>query len=469
MVEFGREFLNTICDLESIEKAALPAFCNGNLGELFIEYKENEVLKIENGVIQAPTFRFKQGFGLRRFVEDSVRYSYSSCLDANEIKAILHDDGNRQREFVVHSNTEGHDLYSSRNFIRSYDMATKMQFLRDIDDYARRKSSKVRQVRATLSSSWQVVAVLDDSGKESFDVRPLVSLSVLIVAEEGGRSESGVCSVGGRFGYENIVKQDSIPVYVDEALEQALTKLTAVRAPVGEMPVLLGNGWAGILLHESVGHGLEGDAIRKKTSAFYNLLGEQIAAPGVTVVDDGTIRERRGSLNIDDEGNRTQRNVLIENGKLVGFMQDRLNSRLMKSPTTGNGRRTGYEYAPIPRMTNTFMDNGNYSFDEMLAHVKNGVYARSFSGGQVDTTSGKFVFAASEAYLIENGKITAPIKGAMLIGDGPSILKKISMIGNNFSLDPGVGTCGKSGQWVPVGVGEPSLLIDKITVGGTDL
>jgi TldD protein len=303
-----------------------------------------------------------------------------------------------------------------------------------------------------------------------------------------------MCSGGGRFGYDSLIfvataaknaiiaedgttPKDEITAkptaiwknYVDEAVRQANVKLEAIKAPVGEMPVVLGNAWTGILLHESVGHGLEGDAIRKKTSSFHNFLGEQIASPNITVVDDGSIKNRRGSINIDDEGTSSRRNILIENGKLVGFLQDRINSKLMKMSVTGNGRREGYEDMPIPRMTNTFMLAGEASFDEMIAGVKNGVFAKSFSDGQVDVASGKFVFSASEAYLIENGKITTPIKGAMLIGDGPSILKKISMVGNDFSLDNGVGTCGKNGQSVPVGVGQPSVLIDKITVGGSNL
>ena len=465
----AREFLSNICDLQSIGKAALPAFCHGHLGELFVEYKESEVLKIENGIVQAPNLNFKQGFGLRTFVEESTRYSFSSCLDAKDVEQALHTIGKGEREFVVSPKDEAQKLYSSQRFINSVDLKAKMNFLQDIDSYARSKTSNIRQVSATLSSSWQVVYILDDEGKESFDIRPLVTLSVLVVVEKDGKVESGICAGGGRFGYDSVVNPATKIEYVDEAVRQALVKLSAVQAPVGEMPVLLGNSWAGILLHEAVGHGLEGDAIRKGTSSFCDLYKEQIAAPNVTVIDDGTIQNRRGSINIDDEGNKTQRNVLIENGILVGLMQDRQNAMLMETHVTGNGRRTGYEYVPIPRMTNTFMTNGDYCFDEMLASVKNGVYAKTFSDGQVDTTSGKFVFSASEAYLIENGKITTPIKGAMLIGDGPSILKKVSMIGNDFSLDRGIGTCGKAGQWVPVGVGEPSVLIDKITVGGTDL
>ncbi|MDR2158143.1 MAG: hypothetical protein LBO02_02390, partial [Holosporaceae bacterium] len=324
-------------------------------------------------------------------------------------------------------------------------------------------------VIANLEGSWQVVSILADNGKKSLDVRPLVRLSVYVVVEKNGILESGLCSGGGRFDYGGLLNENAKIQYVDIALEQAEIKLQAIKAPVGEMPVVLGNAWAGILLHEAVGHGLEGDAIRKKTSSFHNLLGEMIASPNITVVDDGTLPRRRGSINIDDEGVDSRRTVLIENGKLVGLMQDRMNANLMGLNVTGNGRRESYEAMPIPRMTNTFMLAGDHSHEEMISKVKKGIFAKSFLDGQVDVASGKFVFSTSEAYLIENGKISTPVKGAMIIGDGPSILKKISMVGNDFSLDNGVGTCGKEGQWAPVGVGEPSVLIDKITVGGANL
>ncbi len=462
-------FLGSICNLQSIEKVALGAFCNGNLGELFVEYKENEVLKIENGIVQPPAFSSNNGFGLRVFKEDATRYSYSSSLNVESVKKALDVVGSGTSNCAIREQKNERDLYPSRRFVNTVSLEDKIKFLKEIDEYARAKSPDVRQVIASLVSSWQVVCVLTDEGKESFDIRPLVRLSVVVVVEKNGQMESGMCSGGGRYGYESIISADAKVKYVDEAIRQAEVKSTAIKAPVGEMPVVLGNAWTGILLHEAVGHGLEGDAIRKKTSSFHNLLGETVAASNITVVDDGTIANRRGSINIDDEGNTSQHNVLIENGKLVGFMQDRMNARLMNAAVTGNGRRESYECVPLPRMTNTFMVGGDYCFDEMIANVKNGVFAKSFSDGQVDVASGKFVFSASEAYLIENGKITTPVKGAMLIGDGPSILKKISMVGNDFSLDNGVGTCGKDGQWVPVGVGEPSVLIDEVTVGGANL
>lgn len=469
-------FFRDICDLDGIESAALEAFCGENCGELYLEYSESEVLRLEGGVIQAPNFGRKCGFGLRTFQEDSTKYSYSSSLDVSSVKdaveAVRFDTGKSNESVKISAQNADRNLYSSAKFIDSFLLAEKIQFLQDIDAYAHRKAegANVLQVIAVLASSWQVISILRDDGARSCDIRPLVRLTVSIVVEKGGVVESGMNSGGGRFGYDvlldNARKQCTIQSYVDEALRQAQVKLNAVKAPAGEMPVVLGNGWTGILLHEAVGHGLEGDAIRKKSSAFHNLLGEMVGTEKVTVVDDGTIANRRGSLNIDDEGNLTQRNVLIENGKLVGFMQDRINAKLMGRPVTGNGRRESYAHTPMPRMTNTFMLAGDSSLDEMIARAKNGVFAKTFSDGQVDIASGKFVFSASEAYLIENGKITTPVKGAMLIGDGPSILKRISMVGNDFALDGGVGTCGKDGQWVPVGVGEPSALIDTITVGG---
>lgn len=462
-------FFKNFCDLEMLQRNALEAFSGGYKGELFLEYFENETIRIENGMVQAPNFNSRAGYGLRAFKEDAARYSYSSVLTEESIKKAI--------KFVKSSNSDagnyeiknadfGNSLYTSKYFMNDISLEQKINFLKEIDAYAHQKSPNVRQVNASLVSSWQVVCILDECGRLVFDVRPLVRLSVMLVSEKNGKMESGFYSGGGRFGYESIVNEISRKLYVDEAIREVDVKLEAIQAPAGEMPVVLGNGWTGVLLHEAVGHGLEGDAIRKQISSFHNLLGEMVANPKVSVIDDGTIRDRRGSLNIDDEGITSERTTLIENGKLVGFMQDRMNSALMRTKSTGNGRRESYRCMPMVRMTNTFMLAGDYSRDEMISNVKKGIFAKSFTGGQVDIASGKFVFAASEAYLIENGKITTPIKGAMLIGDGPSILKKISMVGNDFSLDTGVGVCGKNGQWVPVGVGEPSVLIDNITVGG---
>ncbi|MDR2781040.1 MAG: hypothetical protein LBB21_01090 [Holosporaceae bacterium] len=465
------EFFGDICDLPAIEKVAVGAFCDGNKGELFVEYKEEETLRIENGIVQAPSFAFKRGFGLRSFKEAVSFYSHSHLLNEKSVKKALEviKSGNASCCVKINESVNTHDLYCKKYFMDSVTLENKIKLLQKIDAYARSKSENVRQVTALLSGSWQVISILTDEGRKVYDIRPMVRLSVQIVVEKNGVLESGMYSGGGRFGYGELLGERTKEDYVNEALRQAEIKLQAIKAPVGEMPVVLGNGWTGILLHEAVGHGLEGDAIRKKTSSFHNLLGKMIAAPRVTVVDDGTLSNRRGSINVDDEGTDSHRTVLIENGKLVGLMQDRMNADLMGVNVTGNGRRESYKVMPIPRMTNTFMVAGDYSREEMIASVKNGIFAKSFSDGQVDVASGKFVFSASEAYVIENGRIAAPVKGAMLIGDGPSILKRISMIGNDFSLDNGVGTCGKDGQWVPVGVGEPSVLIDKITVGGANL
>ena len=318
-----------------------------------------------------------------------------------------------------------------------------------------------------MSGEWQAIEIVRAGGRRDADIRPLVRLNVSIVAAEGERMETGSHGTGGRTGYQAYLEADSWKAQVDEALRQALVNLESVPAPAGEMPVVLGPGWPGILLHEAIGHGLEGDFNRKKTSAFAGLLGKRIASPGVTVVDDGTIANRRGSLSIDDEGTPSQYTVLIEDGILKGYMQDRMNARLMGVEATGNGRRESFAHAPMPRMTNTYMLAGNSEPEEVIAAVKKGLYAVNFGGGQVDITSGKFVFSASEAYLIENGKVGAPVKGATLIGNGADVLTSVSMVGRDMALDPGVGTCGKDGQGVPVGVGQPTLLIDQLTVGGT--
>lgn len=462
-----------ICDLQSVESSALSAFCRGVCGELFIEYKESEVIRIEDGIIQTPNLNFNKGFGLRTFKEDITKYSYSSEIDVSSInkaiEAVRFSHNSLESNVKIEAKDNKNNLYSGTKFIDSLLLEEKIKFLKGADTYARAKSENVRQVIGVLASTWQVVSILNELGKRVCDIRPLIRFTISIVVEKNGVFESGMCSGGGRFGYEKFISETVQKSYVDEALRQANIKLTAIRAPVGEMPVVLGNAWTGILLHEAVGHGLEGDAIRKKTSTFYNLFGKIIGSKNVTVVDDGTINDRRGSLNVDDEGTPTQRNILIENGKLVGFMQDRINAALMNHTPTGNGRRENYMHTPMPRMTNTFMLGGNASFEEMLSKARNGIFAKTFSDGQVDIASGKFVFSASEAYLIENGKITTPVKGAMLIGDGPSILKQISIVGSDFSLDNGVGMCGKDGQWVPVGVGQPSTLIDKITVGGASI
>jgi TldD protein len=345
--------------------------------------------------------------------------------------------------------------------------AARAGILAEIDAYARAKDPRVAQVMASVLGEWQAVQIIRADGTRTADLRPLVRLNVSVVVERDGKREAGSHGLGGRQTYDRLLAPETWRAAVDEALRQALLKLDAVPAPAGEMEVVLGAGWPGILLHEAIGHGLEGDFNRKKTSAFAGLMGQRVASPGVTVVDDGTLPDRRGSLTIDDEGTPTNRTVLIEDGILTGYLQDRLNARLMGVRPTGNGRRESYAHSPMPRMTNTVMLNGGSSKEEMIASVKRGLYAVNFGGGQVDITSGKFVFSASEAYLIEDGRVTAPVKGATLIGNGPDSLTKVDMIGADMALDPGIGTCGKNGQGVPVGVGQPTLKLRGLTVGGT--
>jgi TldD protein len=358
-------------------------------------------------------------------------------------------------------------LYSDDNPLGLEPFEAKVKLLEDIDAYARAKDPRVRQVRASISGDWQALQILRAGGERAADIRPLVRLNVSVVVGKDERMESGSYGGGGRISYARLMQPDYWRAAVDEALRMALVNLDSVAAPAGEMQVVLGPGWPGILLHEAIGHGLEGDFNRKKTSAFSGLMGERVAAPGLTVVDDGTLADRRGSLTIDDEGTPAQCTTLIEDGVLVGYMQDRQNARLMGMAPTGNGRRESYACIPMPRMTNTYMLNGKHAPEEILRSVKNGLYAVQFGGGQVDITSGKFVFSCTEAYLVEDGKVGAAVKGATLIGNGPDVLTKVAMIGNDMALDTGIGTCGKEGQGVPVGVGQPTMLIDGLTVGGT--
>jgi len=358
-------------------------------------------------------------------------------------------------------------LYSDENPLATPGFDAKVKLLETIDAYARQKDARVRQVTASLAASWQIVEIVRPDGETYRDIRPLVRVNVSVVAGNGDRQESGSHGYGGREGYDHFIQTNAWQDAVEQAVRQALINLESVPAPAGEMDVVLGPGWPGVMLHEAVGHGLEGDFNRKQTSAFAGLMGKQVAAKGVTVVDDGTMSDRRGSLSIDDEGTPTNRTVLIEDGILVGYMQDRQNARLMGMKPTGNGRRESHAHVPMPRMTNTYMISGGRDPAEILASVKNGIYAVNFGGGQVDITSGKYVFQVTEAYKIENGKLGAPLKGAMLIGNGPTDLHRITMIGNDLKLDTGIGTCGKNGQGVPVGVGQPTLRMDRITVGGT--
>ena len=422
-------------------------------GELFLEYSESEALMFDNGRLKTANFNTGQGFGLRAVAGEATGYAHASELSeaallraSDAVSAVK--DGHSGTLAAAPKRTNTH-LYSDENPIPSPGFEAKAKLLQEIDGWVRTKDPRVRQVTASLASSWQHVEILRGDGQMVRDVRPLVRINVSVVVGDGDRQESGSHGIGGRKPFGEFLLQDSWQFVAGEALRQALVNLEAIPAPAGTFDIVLANGWPGVMLHEAVGHGLEGDFNRKKTSAFAGLMGQQVAAKGVTVVDDGTMPERRGSITVDDEGTPSARNVLIEDGKLVGYMQDRLNARLMGVPATGNGRRESHAHQPMPRMTNTFMTNGDKTPEEIIASVKKGVYAVSFGGGQVDITSGKFVFGCTEAYMIENGKVTQPIKGAMLIGNGPDAMHRVSMIGNDMQLDPGIGTCGKAGQGVP--------------------
>ncbi|RDD63518.1 metalloprotease TldD [Ferruginivarius sediminum] len=440
-------------------------------GELFLEYRQSEAVAFDDGRVKSASYDTSQGFGLRSVSGEAAGYAHSTELSEDAIKragetvrAVHAGRSGTMAEAPIGTNRL---LYSDDNPLSAVPFERKVKLLSDIDAYARAKDPRVKQVSASLSGSWQAVRILRPDGHTVADIRPLVRLNVHVVCGEGDRMESGNHGCGGRTGYDLYLQPETWQAAVDDALRQALVNLESIDAPAGGMPVVLGPGWPGILLHEAIGHGLEGDFNRKKTSAFAGLLGERVAAPGVTVVDDGTIQDRRGSLTVDDEGTPSQRTVLIEDGKLVGYMQDRQNARLMGVQPTGNGRRESYAHIPMPRMTNTVMMNGDKDPGEIVSSVKRGLYAVSFGGGQVDITSGKFVFSCTEAYMIEDGKVGAPVKGATLIGNGPDVLTKVSMVGNDMELDTGIGTCGKEGQGVPVGVGQPTLKVDEITVGGT--
>jgi TldD protein len=440
-------------------------------GELFLEYCQSESISFDDGRIRSASFDTAHGFGLRAVSGDATGYAHSSDLSEEAIRraasAVQAVRSGHQGTLAEPPAPTNRSLYTDENPLGENPFESKVKLLAEIDAYARKQDSRVKQVSASLSGEWQAVQILRPDGYRVADIRPLVRLNVSIVCAEGDRMESGSHGVGGRTSYAAFIDPAAWQAQVDEALRQALINLQSVPAPAGEMKVVLGPGWPGVLLHEAIGHGLEGDFNRKKTSAFAGLLGQRVAAPGVTVVDDGTIAGRRGSLTVDDEGTTASNTTLIEDGILVGYMQDRLNARLMGMEPTGNGRRESYGHAPMPRMTNTYMLSGDKAPEEIVASVDKGLYAINFGGGQVDITSGKFVFSCTEAYLIENGKVGAPVKGATLIGNGPDVLTKVSMIGNDSKLDDGVGTCGKDGQSVPVGVGQPTMRIDGLTVGGT--
>ena len=464
-------FAQTGMDRRRVEGIAGEALAKADDGELFLESIHHEALVFDDGRLKSASFNTAQGFGLRAVAGETTGYAHAAELSEPAIKRAA---------ATVKTVTSGHggtvamapagtnrSLYADLNPLETMPFDAKLKLLADIDAYARGQDKRVRQVSASLMGVWQAVAILRADGRLTGDIRPLVRINVSIMVEENGRMETGGHGSGGRAAYEAWVSPAAWKAEVDEALRQALVNLRSVPAPAGEMVVVLGPGWPGILLHEAIGHGLEGDFNRKKTSAFAGLMGQRVASKGVTVVDDGTIPDRRGSLTVDDEGTPSSRTVLIEDGILTGYLQDRMNARLMGMKPTGNGRRESYAHSPMPRMTNTYMLAGDRDPGEIIASVKNGVYCVNLGGGQVDITSGKYVFNVTEAYKIENGKLGAPLKGAMLIGNGPSDLRRVSMVGNDLKLDTGVGTCGKNGQGVPVGVGQPTLRMDRITVGGT--
>ena len=464
-------FAKTGMDKGAVDKIVSNALSGCDDGELYLEYCQSESFLFDDGRIKNASFDTSQGFGLRAVSGETTGFSHSSNLTeqaiaraAETVKAVRSGTGGTLADSPQGTNQQ---LYTDANPLPAIPFDVKVGVLAEIDAYARAKDPRVKQVTASLGGSWQAVHIMRPGGQAAADIRPLVRLNISIVVSDGVRMETGGYGTGGRVLYGEFLKPERWKSAVDEALRQALVNLESVDAPGGEMPVVLGAGWPGILLHEAVGHGLEGDFNRKKTSAFSNLMGQRVAAKGVTVIDDGTFSDRRGSLTIDDEGTPTSRTVLIEDGILTGYLQDRLNARLMGMRPTGNGRRQSHAYHPMPRMTNTFMLGGARHPDEIIASVKKGLYAVNFGGGQVDITSGKFVFSATEAYMIEDGKIGRPVKGATLIGNGPDVMTKVSMIGNDMKLDPGIGTCGKDGQGVPCGVGQPTLKIEQLTVGGT--
>jgi TldD protein len=441
--------------------------------DLYFQYTRSEGWSLEEGIVKTGSFSIDQGVGVRAVSGEKTAFAYSddiseaSLLDAaRTVRSISSTTRSGRAKVASRKVAAGRSLYDGVDPIGTLDSTSKVKLLEKTEQLARKKDPRVKQVMAGLAAEWDVVMVARADGTLAADVRPLVRLSVTVIAEQDGRREMGSGGGGGRFGLAYF-DDAQIESYVNDAVQAALTNLDSRPAPAGEMTVVLGPGWPGILLHEAIGHGLEGDFNRKGSSAFSGRIGKRVAAKGVTVLDDGTIADRRGSLNVDDEGNASQRNVLIEDGILRGYIQDSLNARLMGVKPTGNGRRESYAHVPMPRMTNTYMLGGDKEPAEIVASIKKGLYATNFGGGQVDITSGKFVFSASEAFWVENGKIQYPVKGATIVGNGPDALTRVTMIGNDMKLDTGVGTCGKEGQSVPVGVGQPTLRIDGLTVGGT--
>jgi TldD protein len=457
-------------DPEAAQRLTADALRGCDDGELYLQYIASESFAFDDGRLKTADFNTQAGFGLRGVSGETTAFAQANEISeaairrAAETMAVL-DPGKGARPAAPRRTNS--KLYTDDDPLGLIPFARKVALCQQIDAAARSRDPRVSQVSVALSGSWSVIDIVRPDGFVAHDVRPLVRLNVQIVVEQNGRRETGYHGLGGRHLYDRLFEPETWDRAIDIALAQALVNLESVAAPAGEMTVVLGPGWPGVLLHEAIGHGLEGDFNRKGTSAFSGRIGERVAAPGVTVIDDGSIDARRGSLTIDDEGTPTRRNVLIEDGILKGYIQDRMNARLMGVEPTGNGRRESFQHAPMPRMTNTFMLGGEDDPGEILARAKNGIYAKSFGGGQVDITSGKFVFSCTEAYRIEDGRLGAPVKGATLIGDGPTVLTRVAAIGNDMALDEGVGICGKGGQSVPAGVGQPTLLIEGLTVGGT--
>ena len=466
---FKKEGLN----FNKTEKIINESLRKADDGELFLEFRQSESFIFDDKKIKNASTSVDKGFGLRSIKDETSAYSHSSEINEKNIeiagKTVQSILSTSSKSKIVDPIRTNKKHYSEINPLNGFATVEKTKLLKSIDNYARKLDRRVKQVSASLSGEWQAIHILRKSGCHCGDIRPLVRLNISITVDNGKRMETGSSGIGGRKIYQEFFDPKIWQTQTQEALRQAITNLKSCRTPAGKMPIILGPGWPGIILHEAIGHGLEGDFNRKKISVFSNLLGKKIASKNVTVVDDGTINDRRGSITIDDEGTPSQCTTLIENGIMVGHMQDRLNASLMKTKSTGNGRRQSYEYLPMPRMTNTYMLSGNVPEEDIFKSVKKGLYAVNFSGGSVDITSGQFEFSASEAYIVENGKIGKPVKGATLIGKGEEVLKKISLVGNNMELDGGIGTCGKEGQGVPVGVGQPTILVDEILVGGTDV
>ena len=466
-------FTRSNLDLDGTSKIVREALANSDDGELFLEMRHAEMLAFDDGQLKTASYDQSSGFGLRAVAGETHGYAHAGELSESALKRAAESvsavtKGYAGNAALAPNAGANQSLYSDQNPLNSTPFETKIKLLQEMDGYARDADPRVKQVSASLTGSWQAVQIIRGDGLRVADIRPLVRINVWVAVEKNGRMESGGSGAGGRVMFDQWLAPESWKKQVDEALRIAFLNLESVPTPAGEMEVVLGAGWPGVMLHEAVGHGLEGDFNRKGTSIFSGCLGQQVASKGVTVIDDGTIADRRGSITVDDEGTPSRRNVLIEDGVLKGYMQDRQNARLMGVEATGNGRRESYAHAPMPRMTNTYMENGEADPQEIVASMKKGIYAVNFGGGQVDITSGKFVFSAAEAYLVENGKIGAPVKGATLIGNGPDAMSKITMIGNDTQLDSGIGTCGKAGQSVPVGVGQPTVKMGGVTVGGTE-